>query len=157
MMGNCGVFKSALLFVVLILLGIKDHMILKAHLMFLLFFQVYIYKKKVSNQDQQNLRYECSRKRQSLEFNSNSTVPTNACQNVVKDNDLLCGLNQTISVCTQVTFDVEEIFFVFNCEFEGNNAGTQVTIPNNFISFNKPQSEDKSSGVVIRQKILFIV
>lgn len=47
-----------------------------------------IYKKKVSNQDQQNLRYKRSRKRQSLEFNSNSTVPTNACQNVVKDNDL---------------------------------------------------------------------
>lgn len=76
---------------------------------------------------------------------------------------LLCGLNQTISVCTQLTFDIEESCFVFNCEFERNNAGTQVTIPNNFISFNKPQSEDKSCGVesldqnLVYCVILFIV
>lgn len=46
---------------------------------------------------------------------------------------------------TQVAFDGIENYFVFNYEYEGNNAATQVTIPrlkpNNFIKFDKPKTE----------------
>jgi len=52
-----------------------------------------------------------------------------------------------INKSTQVAFDGIENYFVFNCEYEGNNAATQVTIPNNFMEFNKPKTEDKSCGI----------
>jgi len=67
---------------------------------------------------------------------------------LIELNDSVCSYNKTMfSKSTQVAFDGIENYFVFNCKYEGNNAATQVTIPNNFMEFNKPKTEDKSCGI----------
>ncbi|KAL5246005.1 hypothetical protein ACI65C_013413 [Semiaphis heraclei] len=108
-----------------------------------------VYKIKETNQEQKNARYERSKKRKALESNTvSSTVTTNISESLIELNDSLCSYNKTmINKSTQVAFDGIENCFVFNCEYEGNNAATQVTIPNNFMEFNKPKTEDKSCGV----------
>lgn len=145
-MGNCGILKYELLFVEFTLLNKKSHDPRSPSYVPSIFPSVY--QRKVINQDQQNARYERSKNRQTLELNSSSAVTTNAFESSVENNGSPNGQNKTIhSICTQVSFDVIENNFIFNCEFEGNNAGTQVTIPNNFVTLNKPKTEDQSCGI----------
>ncbi|KAF0702780.1 Uncharacterized protein FWK35_00033388, partial [Aphis craccivora] len=96
-----------------------------------------------------NARYERSKKLQALESNTlSSTVTTIIFKSLIELNDSVCGYNKTMNnKSTLVAFDGIENYFVFNCEYEGNIAATQVTIPKNFMKFDKPKTEDKSCGV----------
>lgn len=99
---------------------------------------------------QQSARYERAINRKSLviENQSNNTDEVLRGVPLIVDQN---NINTSVSICTQVAFDVPNDNFIFSCDFHGNSVNTQVSIPKSFHNFTKPTMVEKSCGLEFEQ------
>jgi len=107
-------------------------------------------KKKLNDPLQQSARYERAINRETLgiEKQSNNTDEVLRGLPLIVDQN---NINTSVSICTQVTFDVPDDNFIFSCDLNGNSANTQVSIPKSFHNFIKPTMVEKSCGLDFEQ------
>lgn len=77
----------------------------------------------MNNPLQQSTRYERAINRETLaiEKQSNNTDEVLRGLPLIVDQN---NINTSVSICTQVTFDVPDDNFIFSCDFNGNSANT---------------------------------
>lgn len=103
-----------------------------------------IYRKKLNDPLQLSARYERAINREIIENQSINTDEVLRCVPLIVDQN---NINTSVSICTQVAFDVPDDNFIFSCDFHGNSVNTQVSIPKSFHNFTKPTMVEKSCGL----------